>query len=102
MPAKLGRGEVEAISLAKELGADKTLLDDRDAREAAKMRSLEVVGTLGILEEAAKRRLVDIEQTVEQLKRTTFRASETLYQSVLARVTEHLLAEEREPKRRGT
>jgi predicted nucleic acid-binding protein len=102
LPAKLGRGEVEAISLAKELGADKTLLDDRDAREAAKMRRLEVVGTLGILEEAAKRRLVDIEQKIKELRKTSFRASETLYQSVLDRVREHTLAQEREAKGQGS
>ena len=83
LPAKLGRGEVEAISLAKELGADKTLLDDRDARKAAKERCLDVVGTLGILEEAARRGLIDIEQKITELKKTTFRASEILYQSVL-------------------
>jgi predicted nucleic acid-binding protein len=59
---KLGKGEIEAISLAQELDADKTLLDDRDARVAARERQLEVVGTLGILEEAAKRRLIDIEE----------------------------------------
>src|SRR5437870_3584311 len=75
LPAKLGRGEVQAISLAKEIAADKTLLDDWDAREAAKERGLEVVGTLGVLEEAAKRGLIDIEQKIKDLKGTTFRAS---------------------------
>jgi predicted nucleic acid-binding protein len=89
LPAKLGRGEVQAISLAKEIAADKTLLDDWDARQAAKERGLEVVGTLGVLEEAAKRGLIDIEEMIKDLKETTFRASEQLYQSVRDRVREH-------------
>jgi predicted nucleic acid-binding protein len=93
---KLGKGEIEAISLAQELDVDKTLLDDRDARVAARERQLEVVGTLGILEEAAKRRLIDIEEKIEELRKSTFRASETLYQSVLTRVREHLLGREGE------
>ncbi|MGZ5950674.1 MAG: DUF3368 domain-containing protein [Isosphaeraceae bacterium] len=42
-----------------------------------------MVGTLGILEEAAKRGLIDIEQTTKELKETNFRASERLYQTVL-------------------
>ncbi len=103
LPAKLGRGEAEAISLAKEIGADTTLLDDRDAREAAKVRGLEVVGTLGVLEEAAKRGLIDIEQKIKDLKGTTFRASETLYQSVRDRVRQHeqtRRAKPKQPKRR--
>jgi predicted nucleic acid-binding protein len=89
LPAKLGRGEFQAISLAKEIAADKTLLDDWDARQAAKARGLEVVGTLGDLEEAAKRGLIDIKEMIKDLKETTFRASEQLYQSVRDRVREH-------------
>jgi predicted nucleic acid-binding protein len=82
LPSKLGRGEVHAISLAQEIRAERILLDDRDAREAANERHLEVIGTL---EEAARRRLIDIEQKIEDLKRTTFRASAELYQSVIER-----------------
>jgi predicted nucleic acid-binding protein len=43
----LGQGELEAIALAKELGAATVLLDDRHAREAAKARGLVVAGTVG-------------------------------------------------------
>ena len=53
-----------------------------------------MVGTLGILEEAAKRGLIDIEQTTQELKETNFRASERLYQTVLERVREQKLARE--------
>jgi len=52
---KLGRGETAAISLALELKADRALIDDRDGSRQATRSGLKVVGTLGILEEAAKR-----------------------------------------------
>ncbi len=61
-PSKLGLGEAAAISLALELNVERVLVDDRDASREAVRRGLNVVGTLGILEEAAKRRLLDIEQ----------------------------------------
>jgi predicted nucleic acid-binding protein len=49
---------------------------------------LGVVGTLGILEEAANRGLIDIERTLSELQKTNFRASQALYQAVVARVRE--------------
>lgn len=97
LPAKLGDGEAQAISLAKEIGADKTLIDDSDARKAAEERRLEVVGTLGILEDAAARGLIDIEPKIEELKATTFRASEKLYRSVVERVRQRRSAQEPPP-----
>ena len=50
---KLGRRETAAISLALELKADRALIDDRDGSRQATRSGLKVVGTLGILEEAA-------------------------------------------------
>ncbi len=91
---KLGRGETAAISLALELKADRALIDDRDGSRQATRSGLKVVGTLGILEEAAKRGLIDIEQKTKELKETNFRASERLYQTVLERVREQKLARE--------
>ena len=91
---KLGRGETAAISLALELKADRALIDDRDGSRQATRSGLKVVGTLGILEEAAKRGLIDIEQKTKELKETNFRASEKLYQTVLERVREQKLARE--------
>src|SRR5271157_5412558 len=92
--SKLSRGETAAISLALELKADRALIDDRDGSRQATRSGLKVVGTLGILEEAAKRGLIDIEQTTKELKETNFRASERLYQTVLERVREQKLARE--------
>jgi predicted nucleic acid-binding protein len=50
LPKKLHKGEVEAISLAQELGADWVLIDERKASREAEGRGLRVAGTLGILE----------------------------------------------------
>jgi uncharacterized protein len=46
---ELDRGEAEAIVLAIEMGADRILLDERDARQLAKALRLPVTGVLGIL-----------------------------------------------------
>ena len=88
IPSKLGAGETAAIALALELEADRVLIDERDGSREAGRSGLNVVGTLGILEEAARRGLIDVEQKITDLKKTNFRASETLYQSVLDRVRE--------------
>ena len=46
---ELEEGEAEAIALAHEIGAKVVLLDERDARRAAKQLGLRVLGTVGIL-----------------------------------------------------
>jgi predicted nucleic acid-binding protein len=91
-------GEAAAISLALELKAERVLIDDRDASREAVRSGLDVVGTLGIIQEAAKRRLRDIEQKITQLKETNFRASDKLYQTVLERLNEQMTKEQQEPK----
>jgi predicted nucleic acid-binding protein len=45
-------------------------IDDRDGSWEATRNGLNVIGTLGILEEAAKRGLIDIEQKTKALKQT--------------------------------
>jgi predicted nucleic acid-binding protein len=56
---QLDRGEREAILLAQELGAGAFLTDDLEGREEAIHRGIAVTGTLGILERAALRALID-------------------------------------------
>jgi predicted nucleic acid-binding protein len=90
---KLGVGEAAAISMALELKADRVLIDDRDASREARRSGLSVVGSLGILEEAARRGLIDIEQKIKELEETNFRASQALYRSVLERVREQMPAQ---------
>ncbi len=65
---ELDAGEREAIILAEELKADVLLMDERGGREAALKRNLPVVGTLGILERAAEKDLLDFTETLRDLK----------------------------------
>lgn len=46
---ELHQGESEAIALAVELSADKVLLDEKEARQAARALSLSITGIVGIL-----------------------------------------------------
>ncbi|WP_204139092.1 DUF3368 domain-containing protein [Halomicronema sp. CCY15110] len=46
---ELHQGESEAIALAVELSADKVLLDEKEARQAARAMSLSITGIVGIL-----------------------------------------------------
>jgi len=55
----LGIGETSAIELAKELRADLVLLDDRKARRTAQEEGLNVLGTVGVLEDAFGLKLLD-------------------------------------------
>ena len=84
--AKLGAGERDAIALAHELQAPLLLVDDPDGREEAARRALRTAGTLGILEQAAVRGLLDLPSVLTQLfTTTTFRAGAALIQELLAR-----------------
>lgn len=47
--SEIDRGEAEAIALALETQASWVLLDDADAREKARLYSLRITGTLGLL-----------------------------------------------------
>jgi len=83
--ARLGAGEREAILLAQELKADALIIDERAGRNDASRRSLRVIGTLGVLDSAAERGLINLPRTIERLTQTSFRASPELVQSFLDR-----------------
>ncbi|EDX75387.1 hypothetical protein MC7420_1305 [Coleofasciculus chthonoplastes PCC 7420] len=55
---ELDLGEQEAITLAEKIGANLIILDDRDARQMALQRSLNVIGLLGVLGVDAQRKLI--------------------------------------------
>ena len=46
---QLDQGEAEAIALAKELRADRLLIDEKDGRSIARREGLAIIGVLGIL-----------------------------------------------------
>lgn len=81
----LGRGEMEAIALAKEIGDTLLLMDERKGRRKAVENGLRTAGTLNILEEGAMRGLLDFEQTVARLRATNFRVKNSVLAEFLAR-----------------
>ncbi len=68
----LDAGESAAISLAQELRADWVVLDESFGRRAATERGLHVIGTIGVLEAAATRDLIDLGDVFEKVKKTDF------------------------------
>ena len=84
LPANLGSGEIEAITLARQMKADQVLLDDLPARRFACELGLPVMGTLGILIAARNRGLLTVVRpSLELLVTHGFRVSPTLFQAVL-------------------
>jgi predicted nucleic acid-binding protein len=79
----LGEGEREAITLAVHRRADILLMDDREGVEEARRLGLTVTGTLGVLQRAAERNLLDLPQVVKRLQSTNFRASPEVIRALL-------------------
>jgi predicted nucleic acid-binding protein len=80
----LGPGESEAIALAIELDAA-VLLDEAEARSRALRLGLAVSGTVGLLERAAERGMLDLKDALTRLLRTNFRIAPNLIQDALQR-----------------
>lgn len=78
-------GEMEAICLAQEIHADAVLMDDRAGRNAAIQCGLAVVGTIGLLEQAAARGLIELPPTLARLHQTNARLAPELIRAALAR-----------------
>ena len=78
-------GETAAICLAREIKAAAVLMDDRAGRNAARQCGLAVVGTIGILEQAAIRGMLDLPSTLDRLLKTNARLDSKLIQAALDR-----------------
>ncbi len=63
-----GLGEREAISLARELHAELLLADDKAARSVAASLGVPTTGTLGVLLQAAERKLIDFRQGIARVR----------------------------------
>lgn len=81
---RLDLGERQAVLLARETKADLLLMDDRAGRRLARAAGFGVVGTLGLIDLADRRALLDLESCVDRLRRTNFRCRPTLYDQLLA------------------
>ncbi len=78
-------GELEAICLAREINAAAVLMDDRAGRIAARQCGLAVVGTIGLLEQAAARGWLDLPQVIDRLRQTNARLDLDLIRTALSR-----------------
>jgi predicted nucleic acid-binding protein len=70
--AALDAGERDAIALALATQADLLLMDDQGGVAAARRRGFAVTGTLGVLDLAARKGLVDLAVAFTRLKATSF------------------------------
>ena len=91
---RIGPGEREAFALALELQADAVLLDDKGAMVEAKRLGLVTIRTFDILERAAKENLLDLPETIDRIKRTSFRLPP-------AKIIDEILERDRQRKQAG-
>ncbi len=82
---QLDIGESEAIALATEVHADVLLIDEQAGRHEAVRRGLRVAGTLSILDEAEQVGLVNFDDAVAELQKTSFRVSQTVLAEIRAK-----------------
>jgi predicted nucleic acid-binding protein len=81
----LHKGESEALQLALQMKASRILIDDLDGPTAARRLGLNVVGTIGVLERAAEKGIVQLQTALDNLRQTSFFASEELFTRALER-----------------
>lgn len=83
-------GEAEAVVLAKELGADYLLLDEKKARRVARNSEINIMGTVGILGIAAIKGLIsNIDGTFNKLEKNGFRFTEDVRKKVKEGIEKH-------------
>ncbi|NYB28194.1 MAG: DUF3368 domain-containing protein [Methanobacteriaceae archaeon] len=78
----LGKGESEAIILAREID-DLLIIDDGQARKTAELMDLKITGTIGILLLAASEDKINFKETFDHLISVGFRISEKEYKRIL-------------------
>jgi predicted nucleic acid-binding protein len=81
----LDEGETEALALAELLKADLILMDDHAGVTAARAEGFTMMGTLGVLDLAASRGLIDLADAFRRLNATNFRSRPELLDALLAR-----------------
>ena len=90
IPPELDKGEREAIALVLEIGEQRILLDEREARQVAQSLGLQVIGTLGILLLAKNREIITQVQPLldAMIDSAQYWVSRTLYEQVLRQAGE--------------
>jgi predicted nucleic acid-binding protein len=77
-------GEREALALAISRRADVVLIDDRRGAAVARAHGLVAIGTLGLLDQGARRGVLDFATAVARLTATNFRYPRELLDRLLA------------------
>lgn len=82
-------GEAEAIVLARELGADWVLMDERKGRRKLAQMGINRIGTLGILLKAKQLGLLEaVRPEIEKLQHQSFSMSQEVIDAVLKQANE--------------
>jgi len=79
-------GELEVISLAVQEGIKKVLIDDAKARSVADLAGLQPVGTLWVILQAVKNRMMDFDEflsTLEDIIHSGFYLKDEVYIKVI-------------------
>jgi len=80
----LGIGELEAITLYKELDADVLLIDDNRAKKYATLNDIKVIGSLGVLVKAKEKGHIEsIKPLLKKLQATDIFISDKLVNTIL-------------------
>jgi predicted nucleic acid-binding protein len=85
----LGEGERAAIVRALSIHADLVLIDERKGTRVAIDKGLDVTGTLGILQRAALRGLLNLPEAFDRLKQTNFRYQQEIMDKLLDQGSRH-------------
>lgn len=91
---QLDSGERAAVALARELGAGLLLMDDRAGALAARAHGFRVTGTIGVLIDAARQGLLQLDIAFAALRATNFRFPPALFDTLLE---EHRRSADEEP-----
>jgi predicted nucleic acid-binding protein len=82
--SQLDYGEAETIVLAKELGADAMIIDEKKARKIAQLNGIPVIGTIGVLQSAKDKGLIpNIKTQLDGLIANGIWIDKALYQSII-------------------
>ncbi len=80
----LGLGELEAITLYKELNSDVLLIDDNRAKKYAMLNDVKVIGSLGVLIKAKEKGYIEeVKPLLEELQKSQVYISHKLIEKVL-------------------
>jgi len=75
----------EISRLAESLRAELLLIDERAGFKFARKKGLRVTGTLGVLDIAAERGLLDFAEAVRNLDKTSFRRPVSVLEALMAK-----------------